>query len=157
MVMRMAAEILDLQLPTQEVKTSVLTWVLQPGQTSSEPLLPFNKALTDILSETWAKSYMRHRVNGQISRRQCPTPRDPDFLTQHPTPESLVVLASVSKINRNALPCAPPDRVKKDRHLWTPNLFVHQPFLAFAERYMSSGSLHPCFMGPRGQDSSGCP
>ena len=47
MVMRRAAEVLDLQLGTMEVKTNTLTEVLQPGPTSSESLLPFNEALTD--------------------------------------------------------------------------------------------------------------
>ena len=41
MVVRRAAEVLDLQLPSVEVETNVLTEVLQPGGSHSEPLLPF--------------------------------------------------------------------------------------------------------------------
>lgn len=45
MVMRRATGGLNLQLSTLEVKINVLMEFLQLGQTSSEPLLPFNKAL----------------------------------------------------------------------------------------------------------------
>ena len=43
-------------------------------------------------------------VNQQIACPHRPALRDPDFLTQHPTPESFVVQALVSKINLNAFP-----------------------------------------------------
>ena len=43
MVVGRAAEILDLQLPTQEAKTILLTEVLLPSLISSESLLPFNE------------------------------------------------------------------------------------------------------------------
>ena len=45
MVMLRAAVVLDLQILTQEVKTD-LTEVLQPGKSSTEPLLLFNDTLT---------------------------------------------------------------------------------------------------------------
>ena len=51
MVMRRAA---DLQFPAWEIKTNVLTEGFQPGQTNSESLFPFNKALTSTLLWTWA-------------------------------------------------------------------------------------------------------
>ena len=46
---------LDLQLLSVEVKTTVLMEVLQPGETSSERLLPFIEALTDTLLGTWGE------------------------------------------------------------------------------------------------------
>lgn len=45
MVVRRAAAVLDLQLPSVEVKMNVLMEVLQPGVLHSEPLLPFKEGL----------------------------------------------------------------------------------------------------------------
>ena len=94
-VVRRAAEILDLKLPTQEV----LTEVLQVGQISSEPLLSFNQALTNTLLGTWAKPCSGPTVNCQIAYPHRPAPGDPDFLTQPPSLEIPGVQASASKIN----------------------------------------------------------
>ncbi|KAJ1198716.1 hypothetical protein NDU88_002555 [Pleurodeles waltl] len=110
MVVRRAAEVLDLKLPTVPVRTNILTEVLQPGVSTSELLLPFNEALTDVLLGTWSKPSTEAPVNRTIGRRDRPAPSDPSFLTQHPTPESLVVQASTS---RGAFPSAPPDRESK--------------------------------------------
>ena len=41
-VVRRAVEVLDLQLPTVDVKTSILTEVLQLGVSNTEPLLHYN-------------------------------------------------------------------------------------------------------------------
>ncbi|KAJ1101563.1 hypothetical protein NDU88_006630 [Pleurodeles waltl] len=49
MVVSRAAEVVGLELPTVEVSSNLLTEVLQPGASTSEPLLPFNKALTNVL------------------------------------------------------------------------------------------------------------
>ena len=103
-----AAEVFDLQLPTQEVKTNVLTEKLQLGQTSLGPLLPFNKALMDPLLGTYAKPCSGSLVNRQIARHHCPALGDPDFLTPHPTPESLVVQALACKVNPNSFTTSPP-------------------------------------------------
>ena len=40
------AEVCDLNLPTVETKTTLLTEVLQPISKGSEPLLPFNETLS---------------------------------------------------------------------------------------------------------------
>ena len=50
--MHSAADVLDLQLPAQKVKTNVLNKVLQPGQTNAEPIMLFIEALTDVLLGT---------------------------------------------------------------------------------------------------------
>ena len=47
-VVMQAAEVLDLNLPTVETKTTILTEVLQLSTEGSEPLLTFNDTLTDI-------------------------------------------------------------------------------------------------------------
>ena len=48
-VVRRAAEVLDLQQSSVETEATVLTEVLQPRHVGSDPLLPFNEALSDIL------------------------------------------------------------------------------------------------------------
>lgn len=106
-VVRKAAEILDLQLPSIEVKLNVLTEVHQPELRSVAPLLPFNESLVDILLEAWTKPCAGVPVHRTILQ---PAPGDPAFLTQHPTPESLVVQASATKVNPSTFHGTPPDR-----------------------------------------------
>ncbi|KAJ1160485.1 hypothetical protein NDU88_000987 [Pleurodeles waltl] len=52
MVVRSAAEVLDLDLPTVPVGTNLLIELLQPGVTTSELMLPLNVALKDYLLRT---------------------------------------------------------------------------------------------------------
>lgn len=106
-------EDLKLQLPTMEAKTVVLIEVLQPvhpGQTSSEPLLPFNEALTDTLMGTWSKTCSYVQVSRQIARHRRLVAGNPAFFTQHRTTGSLVVQASTSRVNPNSFPMANPDQ-----------------------------------------------
>ncbi|KAJ1213128.1 hypothetical protein NDU88_000767 [Pleurodeles waltl] len=69
MVVSRAAEVLGLELPTVEVRSNLLTEVLQPGACTSEPLLPFNEALTDVLLGTWSRPNTGAPVNRTIARR----------------------------------------------------------------------------------------
>ena len=55
MVVRKAAEVLDLQLPSVETKTTVLIEVLHQATLGPKPMLPFNESLTDILLGAWTK------------------------------------------------------------------------------------------------------
>ncbi|KAJ1199632.1 hypothetical protein NDU88_003465, partial [Pleurodeles waltl] len=68
------------------VRTNLLTEILQPGASSSEPLLPFNKALTDVLQGTCSKPSSGAPVNKAIACRHRPAPNDPVLQTQHTTP-----------------------------------------------------------------------
>ena len=52
-------------------------------------------------------------VSRPISHRHHPAPGDPNFLTKHPTPESLVVQASAAKANRSVFPTTLLDRQSK--------------------------------------------
>lgn len=85
-VVRRAAEVPDLNLPLVAVKTNVMMEVHQPRESPSEPLLPFNKALSDILLGTSSKPKTGAPVNWTIAYRHCPASGDPKFLTEHPTP-----------------------------------------------------------------------
>ncbi|KAJ1206569.1 hypothetical protein NDU88_001972 [Pleurodeles waltl] len=70
MVVQRAAEVLDLELSSVKVSPDILTNVLQPGYSTSEPLLPFNEALTDVLLGTWSRPITGAPVNRTIARRQ---------------------------------------------------------------------------------------
>ena len=129
MVVRMAAEVLDLQLPSIEVKANVLTEVLQTGISHTEPLLPFNEDLTDILLGAWAKPCTSIPLHRAISCRHCPAPCDPVFLTQHPTPESLVIQASTSCVNLGAFPSTPPNKECKRLDTFGKRIFSSTSFL----------------------------
>ena len=59
-----------------ETKKTLLTEVLQPSQTGSEPLAPFNETLTDILLGTWTKPCMWAPVSRPISGRHDLPPGD---------------------------------------------------------------------------------
>ena len=128
MVVRRAAEVLDLQLPSVEVKMNVLTEVFQTWVPHSEPLLPFNEDLSDILLGAWAKPCTATPVHRTIARRHRPAPRDRALVTQHPTPESLVVQASTSRVNPGAFPTTPPDRESKRLHTFGKRILTSANF-----------------------------
>lgn len=92
---------------------NVLTEVLQPGVFPSESLLPFNGVFTGVQLGGLAKPCTGTPVHRTIARCHCPAPGDPAFLSQHLTPESLVVQASTSQINPTTFPTTPPDRKSK--------------------------------------------
>lgn len=100
MVVRRAAEVMELQLPMVQVKANVLSELLQPGVSLSEPLLPFNEALTDVLLRSWVKPCTDTPMQRITARCHRSTLGDPAFLSlsHHPTPEILVVQASTSRI-----------------------------------------------------------
>ena len=95
MVVSGATEALGLSVPT-ETKISILTEILQPSHKGSEPLLPFNETLSDILLGALAKLYIGVLVFRPIARNHRPAPGDPDYLTKHPSLESLVVQSSTT-------------------------------------------------------------
>ncbi|KAJ1140862.1 hypothetical protein NDU88_007200 [Pleurodeles waltl] len=109
-VVSRAAEVLGLELPTVQVRSNLLKEVLQPRASTSESLLPFNEALTDVLLSTRSRPNTGASVNRTIARRHRPVPNDSKFLFQHPTPESLVIQASSSS---GAFPSTPLDRESK--------------------------------------------
>ena len=74
----------------------VLTEVLQPSHVGSEPLFSINEAFSDILLGVWATPCTGAPVSRPIARSHCPAPRDPAYLANHPTSESLVVQALVA-------------------------------------------------------------
>lgn len=113
MVMRKATELLDLQLPTAEYKPNILTEVLHSPSAVVEPLLPFNDALTEPIMEVWRKPLPSPAVSKVVARRYRTAPRNPAFLSSHPSPESLVVQASCSKQSSGAFPQTPADRDSK--------------------------------------------
>lgn len=108
-----ATEVLNLTLLSVGVMTNVLTAVLQPGLAPTQPLLPFNEALTDVLLGAWAKACTGTPVLRTIARHHRLGPGDPTFLIQHSTPETLVIQACTSKVNPYMLPITPPDREYK--------------------------------------------
>ena len=46
-MVKRATELLNLPLPTKEVKSNLLTEVLHQNPQTSEPLLPFNEAIVE--------------------------------------------------------------------------------------------------------------
>ena len=82
MMVQRAVEVFDLDMPSAETKKMLLTEVLQPSQTGSETLLPFNETLTDILFGTWAKPCTGVLISRPISHRHRAASRGPEFLTQ---------------------------------------------------------------------------
>ena len=94
-------------------KQTILTEVLQPSHKGFEPLLPFNDTLSNILLGTWAKPCTGPPVTRPICRRHRQAQGDPEYLTKHPTPESLVVQTPTAHLNPNAFPTSPPDRKSK--------------------------------------------
>ncbi|KAJ1114675.1 hypothetical protein NDU88_002910 [Pleurodeles waltl] len=67
MVVRREAEFLGLELPLVAVRSNHLTEVLQPGASSSEPLLPFNETLSDVMLRTWPKPITEAPVKRTIA------------------------------------------------------------------------------------------
>ena len=84
MVIRRAAEVLDLQLPPVEVKMNVLTEVLQPGLSHSEPLLSFNEGLT-CPARGLGQALYRHSCT-QDHCTPPPSPHSRGSSVPHPTP-----------------------------------------------------------------------
>ncbi|KAJ1177638.1 hypothetical protein NDU88_002890 [Pleurodeles waltl] len=75
MVVRKTAEVLDLELSSVQDRTNLLTEVLQPGSSRSEPLLPFIEHLTDVLLGTWPKP----STGAPVNRADRPKFPDPTF------------------------------------------------------------------------------
>lgn len=82
---------LDLPLPSADLKSNILTEVLHTTTSPSELLLPFNEALTQPTLEIWQKLMYSVVASRSVARRYKPAPGDPVFLSSHPMPESLVV------------------------------------------------------------------
>ena len=91
-MVRRAAELLDLQLPVKEIKSNFLTEVLMPSSSNTEPLLPFHEAVAEPVLSVWEKPATAPAVNRALARRYKPAPEDPSYLSTHPTLESLVIL-----------------------------------------------------------------
>ncbi|KAJ1210644.1 hypothetical protein NDU88_006006 [Pleurodeles waltl] len=113
-VIRKAADFLELPLPMEQVKTNILTEVLHPATAIAAPLLPFNEALMDPIVEIWKKPFSSSAVSRSVARRYRSVPGDPEFLSKHPSPESLVVQASCSSRSApGSFPGVPSDRESK--------------------------------------------
>ena len=109
---RKAAELLDLDLPSKEVKSNLLTEVLIPSSAKDEPILPFHVAVAEPVLQAWEKPASAAAVNRGLSRRYRVASGDPVFLSSHPTPESLVIQASCSG-RGVSFPTTPTDRESK--------------------------------------------
>lgn len=108
---------LGLQLYSFKVKTSVLTEILQPGQATSEPLLPFNEAFTNALMGTWSKPSSCPPVKRQVAIHRRSVLGKPYFLT-----DRLFVQASTSKVCPNSFPMIPLGRESKRTVIWVVNV-----------------------------------
>ena len=112
LTVRKAADLLDLQLPTKEIESNLLTEVLMPTSSNAEPLLPFHEAVAEPVISAWEKPATSSAVNKSLARRYWPAPGGPAYLSAHPTPESLVVQASCSSSGMS-FPTTPSDRESK--------------------------------------------
>lgn len=89
-IIRKAADLLNLQLPTAEVKSNILTEVLHSPSSVMEPLLLLNEALKKSILEVWQKALSAPAVSRMVARQYKVASGDPAFLSTHPSPESLV-------------------------------------------------------------------
>ena len=103
---------------------SNLTEVLLQNPQASEPLLPFNEAISDPVLTVWEKPTSAPAVSQAIARRYKPAPDDPTYLTAHLTPESLVFQASCSsRLGQGSFPTTPSDRESKKQEQTAKKIF----------------------------------